>query len=309
MGQKILFVFNPKSGKAQIKNKLMEIVDIFIKNSFEVLVHSTQSANDAYEQTKRFAHDVDMIVCSGGDGTLNEVVTGLLEVGSEIPLGYIPAGSTNDFATSLSIPKDMLRAATAIVEGQQYQCDVGAFNDDTFVYIAAFGLFTDVSYQTDQALKNVLGHVAYILEGMKRIFEIQSYPLRIEANGQVLEHDYIFGMVSNSRSVGGFKNLTGKNVEMDDGLFEVTLIHKPKNPLELNEIVASLLSAEDNSSLIDSFKTDKIKIIGEDQIPWTLDGEFGGNHSQVEIINKKHALGIMLNPKHKRATITMENEE
>lgn len=299
MGKKLFFIFNPKSGKTQIKSKLMDIIDVFIKAGYEVRIHSTQAVCDAYEQVKTLDEETDLIVCAGGDGTLDEVVTGLMETGKQIPLGYIPGGSTNDYANSLAIPKDMIRAAKAVVEGKCYPCDVGSFNDDTFVYIAAFGLFTDVSYQTDQTLKNVLGHVAYILEGMKRIFEIQSYPLRVEANGAVMEHEYIYGMITNSRSVGGFKKLTGKHVELDDGLFEVTLIRQPKNALELNEIITSLLAGEDTTELIDSFKTDKIILSGCEDIPWTLDGEYGGEHQSAHIINRKHAIQILLNPKKK----------
>lgn len=297
MGRKLFFIFNPKSGKAQIKSKLMDIIDVFVKAGFEVRVHPTQAVQDAYNQIKEISDDYDIIVCAGGDGTLDEVVTGLIETQKKVPLGYIPGGSTNDYASSLSIPKDMVEAAHAVVEGHSYPCDVGEFNKDTFVYIAAFGLFTDVSYQTDQTMKNVLGHVAYILEGMKRIFEIQSYPLQVEANGKVMKHEYIFGMITNSKSVGGFKKLTGKHVELDDGLFEVTLIRKPKNPLELNEIVTSLLSGDDTTELIDSFKTEEILLCGEVEIPWTLDGEFGGDHQTAHIINRKHAISILLNPK------------
>jgi len=307
--KKLLFIFNPKSGKALIKNKLMDIVDIFIKGGYSVQVHSTQEAHDAYEQTKALAGEVDLVVCSGGDGTLNEVVTGLIDSQAQTPLGYIPSGSTNDFAVSLAIPKDMLRAAKAVVEGQLFACDVGAFNDDTFVYIAAFGVFTDVSYQTDQGLKNVLGHMAYLLEGMKRIFEIESYYLTIETSDKVFDGEFIFGMVTNSRSVGGFKKLTGKNVQLDDGLFEVTFIRKPRNPLELNEILASLLAAEDNTELIESFKTNAVKIVSEQQIPWTLDGEFGGEHSNVDILNRKHALHILLNPKQRKVELPLIDNE
>ena len=202
MDKKMLFVFNPCSGKGQIKTKLLEIIDIFVKGGYEVLVHPTQEPQDGYRQVKKFAQDVDLVVCSGGDGTLDEVVTALMEVEKEVPLGYIPAGSTNDFANSLSIPKDMAQAARAIVEGKCYSCDVGSFNEDTFVYVAAFGIFTDVSYQTDQNLKNLLGHLAYVLEGTKRIFNVKTYHMKVTSNGETFEDDYIYGMVSNSRSVG-----------------------------------------------------------------------------------------------------------
>lgn len=296
MEKKMLFVFNPRSGKGQIKAKLLEIIDIFVKGGYEVLVHPTQGPQDGYLKVKKLAPEVDLVVCSGGDGTLDEVVTALMELEKEVPLGYIPAGSTNDFANSLAIPKDMAKAARAIVEGKCYSCDVGSFNNDTFVYVAAFGMFTDVSYQTDQNLKNLLGHVAYVLEGAKRVFDVKTYRVKVTSNNETFEDEYIYGMVSNSRSVGGFKNLTAKrDVQMDDGLLEVTLIKRPKNPLELNEILMALVTRIDNTDLIESFKTDRILMEFEEEIPWTLDGEFGGSHKFAQIEARKHAMKIFLN--------------
>ena len=233
-------------------------------------------------------------MCSGGDGTLDEVVTGVMEKKSNVPIGYIPAGSTNDFANSLFMPKSMTEAASMIMTEQLYHCDIGRFNNQSFTYIAAFGLFTDVAYQTDQDLKNILGHVAYLLEGVKRLFDIKSYHMKIESEELTVENDFIFGMVTNSRSVGGFKNLTGKNVDMNDGLFEVTMITRPKNPLELQEIMTAMLTAEDNTDLIHSFKSSRLTITSEEAVPWTLDGEFGGSHTQVDIENCHEALNLYL---------------
>ena len=224
MKKRMLFVFNPKAGKGRIKTHLLDIVDIFNKGGYEVIIRATQGPKDAYEQVKEYADQVDLIACSGGDGTLDEVVTGIVEVGSQTPIGYIPAGSTNDFANSLFMPKSMTAAASMIMEEQIYHCDIGKFNNQTFAYVAAFGLFTNVSYETDQDLKNILGHVAYVLEGMKQLFEVKSYHLKVTSDELTVENDFIYGMISNSRSVGGFKNLTGKNVDMNDGLFEVRSI-------------------------------------------------------------------------------------
>ena len=293
----MLFVFNPKAGKGKIKTHLLDIVDIFSSHDYEIIIRSTQAPRDAYEKAKEYANSVDMIVCSGGDGTLDEVVTGIMEAESNVPIGYIPAGSTNDFANSLSISKDMVQAAKDIIEGNLYSCDVGAFNNDSFVYIAAFGLFTDVSYETDQHMKNILGHLAYLLEGSKRIWNVPTYWIKVEANGETFEGEYIYGMVTNAKSVGGFKNLPGQDVRLDDGLFEVTLIKRPKNPLELNEIIASLLMQEDHTDLIDSFKTDRIIIESNQEISWTLDGEYGGDHGYVCIEARKHAMELVLNNK------------
>ena len=292
--KKLVFIFNPKAGKGKIKTSLMEIVDIFNKGGYEVIIRATQAPKDAYEQVKKYADKVDLIVCSGGDGTLDEVVTGITEVGSKVPVGYIPAGSTNDFANSLFMPKNMLDAASMIMKEEIYRCDVGRFNSQTFAYVAAFGLFTDVSYETDQDLKNVLGHVAYVLEGVKRLFDIKSYHMKVSSEEVQVEDDFIVGMITNSRSVGGFKNLTGKNVDMNDGFFEVTLIVHPKNPLQLQEIMTALVMAEDNTDMIYSFKTRQLTIETDEEVPWTLDGEFGGNHSYVEIENRHKALNLYL---------------
>lgn len=295
MSKRMLFLLNPRAGKGQIRTKLLELVDIFVKADYEVILHPTQAAGDGEEQVKKYMGKVDLIVCSGGDGTLDEVVTGIMECGGDIPIGYIPAGSTNDFASSLFIPKNMKKAAQAIVDGSLYRCDVGKMNQNIFAYIAAFGLFTDVAYETDQDVKNILGHVAYMLEGMKRLFDVKSYYLKVEKeDGEVMEGDYIFGMVTNSRSVGGFKNLTGKNVDMDDGYFEVTLIRKPRNPLEIQEIMTAILMAEDTSALIDTFKASRLTLESQEAIPWTLDGEYGGDHAVVQIENLHKAMQIYI---------------
>lgn len=294
MEKKLFFVFNPKAGKGKIKTALMDIVDIFNKGGYEVVIRATQCPKDAYEMTRKYADKVDLVVCSGGDGTLDEVVAGLVETGSKVPVGYIPAGSTNDFAGSLFIPKNMVAAAEMIMEENVYRCDIGKFNKQTFTYIAAFGLFTDVAYETDQDLKNILGHLAYLLEGVKRLFDIQSYHMKVTTEDEIFEDDFMYGMITNSRSVGGFKNLTGKNVDMNDGLFEVTLITTPKNPMDMQEIIAGLMSGKDNSDLIYTFKTSRIRIQSDEAVAWTLDGEYGGDHKEVEIRNLHRALNLYL---------------
>ena len=294
MEKKLFFVFNPKAGKGKIKTALMDIVDIFNKGGYEVIIRATQYPKDAYEMTKKYADKVDLVVCSGGDGTLDEVVAGLVETGSKVPVGYIPAGSTNDFAGSLFIPKNMVAAAEMIMAENVYRCDIGKFNKQTFTYIAAFGLFTDVAYETDQDLKNILGHLAYLLEGVKRLFDIQSYHMKVTTEDEIFEDDFMYGMITNSRSVGGFKNLTGKNVDMNDGLFEVTLITTHKNPMDMQEIISGLMSGKDNSDLIYTFKTSRIRIQSDEAVAWTLDGEYGGDHKEVEIRNLHRALNLYL---------------
>ena len=297
--KRLLFIYNPHAGKELLKPKLADVIDIFVKAGYEVVAYPTQAYRDAYKKIKKYdSSEYDLIVCSGGDGTLDEVVTGMMKREKKVPIGYIPAGTTNDFAKSLHIPRKPLAAADNAVKGVPFPCDIGKFNDSVFVYIAAFGIFTDVSYETDQAVKNVLGHMAYILEGAKRIFNIPSYKIKVEHDGEVIEDEFIFGMVTNSRSVGGFSNMVGKNIVFDDGLFEVTLIKTPKNPIALQEIIAALLIEQVDTKHMYTFKTKKITFDSVEEIPWTLDGEFGGEQDYVEIENVQKAMEIMVPENH-----------
>lgn len=292
--KKMLFIFNPRSGKAQIKNRLLEILDIFTKAGYEILVHVTQHPKDAMEAAAGQGNDVDLVVCSGGDGTLNETISGLMQL-SELPdLGYIPAGSTNDFASSLKIPKDMGDAARAIVEGEPYPVDIGCFcGDRFFVYIAAFGAFTEVSYLTPQDKKNVLGHQAYMLEGVKSLASIKSYRMRVECEEIVLEGEFIFGMVTNTISVGGFKGLVTQNVALNDGEFEVLLIRTPKTPMDLSNIVNYMFLKEEPNEYVHKFRTKSLRMVSEEPVDWVLDGEFGGTCTDVEIKNLRNQIRIM----------------
>lgn len=294
--KKLLFIYNPNAGTGILKPKLADVIDIFVKAGYEVTTYPTQKYQDAYAKTISYTEDYDRVICSGGDGTLDEVVSGMAMREKQTPIGYIPAGTTNDFANSLYISKNVLEAADIAANGIPFSCDIGKFNKERFVYIAAFGLFTDVSYETKQSAKNVLGHLAYVLEGTKRIFNIPSYRIKVTYDGQVLEDNFVFGMVTNSKSVGGFKGIIGKNVVFDDGEFEVTLIKTPKNPIELNEILAAILIKQIDSKYMYTFKTGKIRFESEEEISWTLDGEFGGIHDIVEICNDKQALQIMVSP-------------
>lgn len=295
--KRMLFVYNPHAGKELLKPHLSDVLDIFVKAEYEVVAYPTQDYQDGYKKIVEYQADkYDLIVCSGGDGTIDEIVTGMMERKPEErkPVGYIPAGTTNDFANSLHIPRGILKAADNAVNGSVFNCDVGKFNDSIFVYIAAFGLFTDVSYETDQGLKNVLGHLAYLLEGTKRLFNVPSYRIKVTHDGEAIEDEFIYGMVTNSKSVGGFRNMVGKNVVFDDGLFEVTLIHKPKNPIELQEIIAALLIEQVDTKHMYTFRSGHIEFESIEEIPWTLDGEYGGSHDEVVIDNLKQQLEIMV---------------
>ena len=292
--KKMLFIYNPKAGKAQIRNKLADILDVFTRGGYEITIYPTQRSEDAMEKTEKRSKEYDIAVCSGGDGTLDEVVTGMIRSGFRTPIGYIPAGSTNDFGGSLGLPKNMVRAAENIVNVNDFACDVGSFNEDVFVYIAAFGLFTDVSYETGQDMKNVLGHMAYLLEGMKKLRDIKSYHMKITTQDTVIEDDFLYGMITNSVSVGGFKGITGKYVDLSDGMFEVTLVKVPRSLDELNQTLAALAQRDIDTAQMYCFKTSWLKVETEEEVAWTLDGEFGGRHTEIVIENQKQALHIMV---------------
>lgn len=294
MNQKMLFIYNPRAGKAQIRSNLLDIIDIFVKAGYEVTAYPTQAAGDAIKAVKERRAGYDIVACSGGDGTLDEVVTGMMQCDEVVPIGYVPAGSTNDFANSLGIPKNMIKAADVVVNGRDFACDIGKFNNNNFIYVAAFGIFTDVSYETKQDVKNVLGHAAYLLEGVRRLPSIRSYPLKISYDDQVIEGEFLYGMITNSLSVGGFRGITGRDVLLDDGLFEVTMIRKPSNPMDLNNIIVALADKRVKSEHIYSFKTPRLTVESEEPLSWTLDGEFGGEHTRAVIENRQKVLQIRI---------------
>ncbi len=301
--KKMLFICNAHAGKGLVKNKLLSILNTFTQAGYEITIHLTQKQGDAVCAVKEREEGYALVVCSGGDGTLDEVVTGMMLSGEKKSIGYIPAGSTNDFAKSLKLPRNMEKAAKTIVDSVYYACDVGSFNDDYFVYIAAFGIFTEVSYETSQEVKNVLGHMAYLLNGMRKLSTIKSYRLKVTAANLEYEDDYIFGMITNSFSVGGFKSITGKEVKLDDGLFEVTLIKRPKNALELQAILTAFVMEEADERYMHTFKASSLQITSEERIPWTLDGEFGGDWQEVSIVNNRRAIEIAV-PESKKLPVS-----
>lgn len=294
--KKIYFIYNPHSGKEQIGSKLNEIIRILADRDNALTVVPTTGYLDAMERIANLQEHYDLVVCSGGDGTLDEVVTGMMKRPPEkrFPIGYIPAGTTNDFARSLGIPRNMPEAARHAMTGRPFACDIGSFNEDSFVYIASFGIFTEVSYSTRQEMKNVLGHMAYILEGMRSLYNVKSYQMRVTSEEMEFEGDFLFGMVTNSKSVAGFKGLVRGDVQFDDGVYEVTFIKRPKNPLELQEILAALLKEEIHTEYMYSFRTKKLTIESEEMVPWTLDGEFGGEHRFVTVENNQKAVEIIV---------------
>lgn len=305
MAKKLLFVFNPFAGKGLVKENLCDLIDIFTKHDYEVTAYPTQAAQDGYYKVKNDAENYDFIVASGGDGTLSETVKAMMEIDKKIPLGYIPAGSTNDFAASMGISKKMTEAAEEIMNGVPFKCDIGEFNGNYFIYVAAFGAFTDVSYETPQDKKNTFGHMAYIMEAIKRLPKITGHQMTVEHDGEVIEGNFILGLITNTESVGGMKKLISDGVCYDDGFYEVTLVKTPSNPIALQKTITdTLFNKLTNEKCFITFRTSKVTFKSEEEISWTLDGEAGGTHNQVEIKNHKQALTIMIAPNDK----TVEQE-
>ena len=292
--KKLLFLYNVHAGKGLLKNQLAAVLDAFVKAGWDVTVHPTQGSGDATGVTLQRAGEFDRIVCSGGDGTLHEVVAGLMKRDSRPAVGYIPAGTTNDFAKNLDLPRGMEAMAATAAAGVPRPVDIGRFNDRFFLYVAAFGAFTDVSYNTPQQFKNVFGHLAYVLEGATRLGSIQAYPLRVEHDGGVEEGEFCYGMVSNTVSVGGFRGAPAETVKLDDGLFECVLVKLPQTPLQLQGVLRALIQmAPDENGLVISLRTSRLKVTCPDELPWTLDGEFGGAPREAEIQNCRQAVQII----------------
>ena len=300
--KKLLFVVNPKAGRTVIKADLIDIIDIFEKAGYVVTIYLTREdkkMNSDY--LYKNAADYDLVVCAGGDGTLDNTVGGIMRVEREIKrrihMGYIPCGSTNDYAKSLKISLNPVEAAKEIVDGVVCHVDVGRLEKEFFIYVAAFGAFTDISYSTPQNLKNTLGHAAYIIEALGAITKLRPYHMKVWFDGEIVEGDFIYGQITNSLSVGGFKNFGARHMAFSDGLFETVLIKNPTNPIQLQKIVNSLLTENLDDELIIFRRTSKIAVKCVEEVPWTIDGEFGGNHKTARISNIRKAISLMLKEK------------
>ena len=293
--KRLLLIMNPCAGMKKANAHLTEILQIFSQAKYECTVHMTRARGDAIEVTRRLAPQVDLIVCIGGDGTFNETISGVLKSGAVTPVGYIPAGSTNDFAASLKLSKHVTEAAKDIVRGTPVSFDVGRFEDRYFTYVASFGAFTRVSYATSQSVKNALGHLAYILGGIKELSSIRSKHVRVEMDGgREFEGDYIFGAISNSTSVGGVLTLDESIVDLSDGKFEVLLIHKPKNLIDLTECIRAVTAQDYKSRMLSFAAASMVRIHTDGEMDWTLDGEYAHGKQTVEAENLHNAVRIML---------------
>lgn len=289
---KMLFIINPVAGKATLGNHLVEIIDIFVKYGYEVNIRTSQSSNDIAQTILSVGENYDIIVCCGGDGTLNRTADALLRLEKRPKLGYIPAGTVNDFANSHSISRNALEAANAIAKGKDISIDTGCFNGRTFMYIAAFGIFTGVSYLTPQELKNQLGKMAYLVEALKSLTTIDSYHIRFEYDGKVIEDDFIYGMISNSSTVAGIDIALNKDYSFNDGLMEVTLVKEPKNANDRQKLLNALIAQKADSNFLYNFQTKKIKCFSDVPIAWTLDGESGGFHKTATIEVKENSINL-----------------
>ncbi|WP_434310954.1 diacylglycerol/lipid kinase family protein [Hominifimenecus sp. rT4P-3] len=297
MRKKLLFVYNPHAGKSKIRGKVSDILSCFIRAGYVVEVYVTQAAMEATEVVKKRGGRFQRIVCSGGDGTLNEVISGLMQLPPEKRpiLGYIPAGTTNDFARSLKLPTDMVKAAQVAVKGEEFPIDIGCANQSYFTYVYGFGAFTEVSYETPQEMKKVLGHQAYILEGAKSLMTLKPHHMKITWEDQTIEDEFLFGSVSNSYSVAGMKGLWGKEIRLNDGAFEVTLVRQPQNVLEWPELMAALITKGGKSPSIIQFKAKQIHFSSPEEVRWVKDGEFAGSWQEVDIENLHLPLTIVKN--------------
>jgi YegS/Rv2252/BmrU family lipid kinase len=306
--KRLLFIYNPFAGKGLIRSNLSFILEEFSANDFEVVVHPTAGVKDAARVVEECGSSFDLIVCSGGDGTLDEVVSGMQAGRFTRPLGYIPAGSTNDYASTLGIPKQMTMAARSIMEGTLFSCDIGRMNDNYFVYVAAFGAFVNVSYDTPQDMKNLFGHLAYIVRGAQSLASLKSYHLHYESSENSGTGDFMLGMITNSNSVAGFGGITGPDVTLNDGVFEVTLIRMPQIlAVEWPAILTALMNGSENKNIV-AFKTSRLELWFDENVTWTRDGEFGGEHSHIVIENLPEALPIIIPDRNRENMLPPQRE-
>lgn len=290
----LLFVMNPFSGTKKAAKVLPDILSVFNRAGYKVIAHMTDGVGDAESFVRGNARDADLVVCCGGDGTFNETVSGLLRSCVDIPLGYIPAGSTNDFATSLKLSTDPVQAALDIVTGHEESFDIGMFGDRYFSYVASFGAFTRVSYATPQSVKNTLGHTAYLLSGIQELSQIKAVPVRLELADRVIEDTFVFGAICNSTSVGGVLTLDANQVNLQDGKFELLLVRAPKDVTELGECILALQQKQYNCKMITFLSTDKVTVTTGRELDWALDGEWAPGQGEIRAENLHNAYRLIL---------------
>lgn len=299
--KRIFYIFNLQAGKGALSPKIGQLLDLMTREGYEVTVHPTQAAFDAAHAAAEAADTgrYDYIFCSGGDGTLNEVMCGMHHAHHKVPIGYIPCGSTNDFARSIGIPKGIMKAAESILKGTPKLFDIGMAGERSFNYIAAFGAFTDVTYETSQTAKNVLGPAAYILNSLTKLSNLRGFPMRITCDGRIYEDEFVYGMITNAASVGGVLNI--KDFRFDDGQFEVTLIRQPETAADLQKTIRFLADIHqmdeiDEDENIHCFRASDITIelLEDTHVPWTVDGEYMQNSDTLHIRNHRKAVSLLV---------------
>ena len=294
MNKRALVIVNPRAGTKKSKKDMFEIVDRLSQKGYNVSAQTTTQSGDGSRFIREYGQDQDLIVCCGGDGTLNEVINGVLSCGLKTPIGYVPAGTTNDFARTLQLPKKAEKCMDRILSGWPHHYDIGQFNDRKFSYIASLGAFTKVSYSTPQKIKNALGHTAYLLEGVKEIGNITPFEAEFTANGETYAGDFLFGAISNSTSIAGLFKLKGLEVRLDDGEFELILIRNPKNVKDLRGILQGLTKGKYDPRYVVFTHAEKIDFKAPKPLPWTLDGEPGGEQTEVHISVLHDAINIIM---------------
>jgi len=304
MAKKLLLIINPNAGKGKMKASgvLLDLISEFSSGKYEVTVYPTTKQSDAEEKVAKSGLGYDLIVSYGGDGTLCETINGLIRLSkkrssnespeSAPPFGFIPAGTANDFAATVGMPSDISQAAKKIINGKNRSIDIGQFNNKNFIYVAAFGLFTSVSYTVPQDMKKAFGHLAYVMEGVKQAIDIPSYRMTVEYNGKKIQDDFVVGLVTNSTSVAGMFKLDKSRVKLDDGMFELTLVKDPKNPVLLSRIMMDLSIQKFDPNYVIFEKVSSVKFYCEESAAWCLDGENGGVHNKA-VINNMHKKAVL----------------
>ena len=295
MDKKMLLIANPCSGRARMRNELLGVVEIFSSAGYTVTVYPTKARGDATSRVSSLGSgEYDEIVVCGGDGTLNEVITGLMSSGNKYTLGYIPSGTLNEWSSGLKISRNIKKAAEDIVSGRKIKLDIGKFSDKYFSYTASFGAFTDASYSAPQDVKNVLGQAAYFFEGIKSLGNIKPVHLKFSADGREIEGDFLFGAVSNSMSVGGIVKFDESAVKLNDGKFEILLIRNPDNILKLQPIIDGILKRDFNREGLEFFTAENVTVTGGDGLSWTLDGEYARGDEKTVITNLHNAIELVV---------------
>lgn len=290
----LLFIYNPSAGKGHIARNLGEIIKILSQHGWLCTCCPTEKMGDGGQIVHRIGSAYQRIICAGGDGTLSEVASALMEMENAPPLGYIPFGSTNDSANTFQLPKELSKAVEVAADGRVVQQDMGKFNQSPFLYVAAFGAFASVSYGAPQEMKNIFGNFAYVMSGVASLPTITPHKMRVEFDDQIIEDEFLFGMVCNTYTVGGLKALSPDTVALDDGLFEVVLVRKDDGLHAAFTALHSLMRQTpfENNSII-SFRASRLKFISEENVPWTLDGDFGGDSKENLIFNVHKAITVV----------------